>query len=471
MDARDPALSAPGGDNPGVNPALPSPSSETETATVTATVIPASLPAPAPAQVAGAPAPAPAGSPRSAALHGGERARRIVVGLSGGVDSAVSAWLLREQGHEVVGVFMKNWEGDDDDAHCSSNVDFVDAAAVADVLGIELEHVNFAADYRDRVFSAFLTEYEAGRTPNPDVLCNAEIKFKAFLDHAMRLGAEQIATGHYARVRRDAASGRMQLLKGLDPLKDQSYFLHRLTPEQLARACFPVGELPKTEVRRLAAEIGLPNATKKDSTGICFIGERPFREFLGRYLKHQSGPIVDDQGRTVGEHVGLSFYTLGQRKGIGIGGVKARRGEPVSSDHAPWFVAAKDIERNTLVVVQGHDHPWLLSTELVAEDLSWIAGEAPAPARGAAKTRYRQADAGCAWSFPSPAGDAIAPVAAMHLQFDAPQWAVTPGQSAVLYDGEVCLGGGVIVGVPASASSSSNRPNLPAPPRRPGPAR
>ena len=380
--------------------------------------------------------------------------QRVVVGLSGGVDSAVSAWLLKQQGHEVVGVFMKNWEGDDDDAYCSSNVDFVDAAAVADVIGIELEHVNFAADYRDRVFAAFLREYEAGRTPNPDVLCNAEIKFKAFLDHAMRLGAQCIATGHYARVRADPLTGQPQLLKGLDPLKDQSYFLHRLTPAQLARTLFPVGELPKTEVRRLAAEIGLPNATKKDSTGICFIGERPFREFLGRYLSHAPGPIVDDRGRTVGEHVGLSFYTLGQRKGIGIGGVKARRGEPAASEHEPWFVAAKDLARNTLVVVQGHDHPWLQSRTLVAADLSWVAGERPNPGRGGAKTRYRQADAPCEWKLEPPAGDA----ARLALHFETPQWAVTPGQSAVLYDGEVCLGGGVIVDVPSPASSSSSRP-------------
>src|SRR5881409_362269 len=238
--------------------------------------------------------------------------QRVVVGLSGGVDSAVSAYLLKQAGHEVIAIFMKNWEDDDDDEYCSSRQDFLDAASVADVLHIEIEHVNFAADYKDRVFAEFLREYEAGRTPNPDVLCNAEIKFKAFLDHAIERGAESIATGHYARVRE--VDGRFELLKGLDPLKDQSYFLHRLTQAQLAKTLFPVGGLPKTEVRRIAAEIGLPNARKKDSTGICFIGERPFREFLGRYLANQPGPIVDDHGRTVGEHVGLSFYTLGQRK-------------------------------------------------------------------------------------------------------------------------------------------------------------
>ena len=221
--------------------------------------------------------------------------QRVVVGLSGGVDSAVTAWLLKQQGHDVVGIFMKNWEDDDDSEYCSSNVDFVDAAAVADVIGIEIEHVNFAADYKDRVFAEFLREYEAGRTPNPDVLCNAEIKFKAFLDHAIRLGAEKIATGHYARVREQG--GSFQLLKGLDPLKDQSYFLHRLTQAQLSKTLFPIGELPKTEVRRIAADIGLPNAAKKDSTGICFIGERPFREFLSRYLANAPGPIMDDRDR------------------------------------------------------------------------------------------------------------------------------------------------------------------------------
>ncbi len=358
-----------------------------------------------------------------------------MVGLSGGVDSAVSAYLLKRAGHEVVGLFMKNWEGDDDDAnsYCSANVDFVDAAAVADVLGIEIEHVNFAAEYRERVFAEFLREYAAGRTPNPDVLCNAEIKFKAFLDHAMRLGAQAIATGHYARVRQ--RGGRFELLKGLDPLKDQSYFLHRLNQAQLSRTRFPVGELPKTEVRRIAAEIGLPNAQKKDSTGICFIGERPFREFLNRYLKHEPGPIRDERGRTLGQHVGLSFYTLGQRQGLGIGGVKERGAARGGNEHEPWYVAGKDLERNVLRVVQGHAHAALQSRALVADDCSWIAGTAPAPGRYAAKSRYRQADAACALQ---PVEDGF------RLDFDAPQWAVTPGQSAVLYDGEVCLGGGVI---------------------------
>ena len=354
--------------------------------------------------------------------------KRVVVGLSGGVDSAVSAWLLKEQGFEVIGLFMKNWEDDDDDAYCSSNIDFVDAAAVADVIGIEIEHVNFAAEYKDRVFAEFLREYRAGRTPNPDVLCNAEIKFKAFLDHALRLGAEKIATGHYARVRE--VDGRFELLKGLDPTKDQSYFLHRLNQAQLAKTMFPVGELKKTEVRRIAEAIGLPNAKKKDSTGICFIGERPFREFLNRYLSHEPGPMLDERGRQVGRHVGLSFYTLGQRQGLGIGGVKSGGGE-----HEPWYVARKELERNVLRVVQGHDHPWLLSDRLAAADCSWIAGMPPAAGRLAAKTRYRQADGACRLD---------ADEAGFELDFDAPQWAVTPGQSAVLYDGERCLGGGVI---------------------------
>ena len=380
------------------------------------------------------------------------RPQRVVVGLSGGVDSAVTAWLLKQQGHEVIGVFMKNWEDDDrpddgsgdaDSQYCSSRQDFLDAASVADVIGIEIEHVNFAADYKDRVFAEFLREYQAGRTPNPDVLCNAEIKFKAFLDHAMRLGAEKIATGHYARVRGVADASyeggqRFELLKGLDPLKDQSYFLHRLNQAQLSKTMFPVGELPKTEVRRIAGEIKLPNAKKKDSTGICFIGERPFREFLNRYLANEPGPIKDDKGRKLGEHVGLSFYTLGQRKGIGIGGVKDKGAPRGGGEHDPWFVARKDIEKNTLYVVQGHDHPWLQQHTLVADDLSWVDGRGPQVGAQpmAAKTRYRQADAPC---------DVTGVDAkTLQLRFPQAQWAVTPGQSAVLYQGDVCLGGGVI---------------------------
>ena len=379
------------------------------------------------------------------------------MGLSGGVDSAVSAWLLKQQGFDVVGIFMKNWEDDDDSAYCSSNVDFVDAAAVADVIGIEIEHVNFAAEYKDRVFAEFLREYQAGRTPNPDILCNAEIKFKAFLDHALRLGADKIATGHYARVRE--REGRFELLKGLDPAKDQSYFLHRLNQAQLSKTLFPVGELAKTEVRRIAAQIGLPNAKKKDSTGICFIGERPFREFLDRYLSRTPGPIVDDTGAEVGRHVGLSFYTLGQRQGLGIGGVA---GHDTAGTHQPWYVAHKDLATNTLHVVQGRDHAWLQSPWLEADDLSWVAGTPPVPGAYAAKTRYRQADAACTLA---------ATAAGFRLDFAQPQWAVTAGQSAVLYDGEVCLGGGVIAAAalppvvpaaPVRRMGRSRRPTTPA---------
>jgi tRNA-uridine 2-sulfurtransferase len=364
--------------------------------------------------------------------------KRVVVGLSGGVDSAVTAYLLKQQGWEVVGIFMKNWEDDDDDEYCSSNQDFLDAASVADVIGIEIEHVNFAAEYKDRVFAEFLREYQAGRTPNPDVLCNAEIKFKAFLDHAMRLGAHKIATGHYARVRELKSQGaiRFQLLKGVDDTKDQSYFLHRLNQAQLAKTLFPVGELRKSEVRRIAQEIGLPNAKKKDSTGICFIGERPFREFLNRYIGKEPGPVKDERGRVIGQHQGLSFYTLGQRQGLGIGGVKEKGAQRGGGEHQPWFVARKDMAKNTLWVVQGHEHPWLQSPALDADDASWVAGAAPAPGAYAAKTRYRQADAACELT--------AAADGKFHLDFREPQWAVTPGQSAVLYDGEVCLGGGVI---------------------------
>lgn len=373
--------------------------------------------------------------------------KRVVVGLSGGVDSAVTAYLLKKQGYEVVGIFMKNWEDDDDSEYCSSNQDFIDAAAVADVLGIEIEHVNFASEYKDRVFAEFLREYQAGRTPNPDVLCNAEIKFKAFLDHAMRLGADKIATGHYARVRLNEASQSYELLKGLDASKDQSYFLHRLNQAQLSKTLFPVGELQKTEVRKIADEIGLPNAKKKDSTGICFIGERPFRDFLNRYIAKEPGPIKNAEGRVLGTHQGLSFYTLGQRQGLGIGGVKAKGAELKAiqalgqrgvGEHTPWFVARKDMEKNTLWVVQGHEHPWLQSHALTADNLSWVSGQAPMTTTLNSKTRYRQADAPCQLV------KSDATTNTLELTFPQPQWAVTPGQSAVLYDGEVCLGGGII---------------------------
>jgi tRNA-specific 2-thiouridylase len=353
---------------------------------------------------------------------------RIVVGMSGGVDSAVAALLLKREGYDVVGLFMKNWEDDDNDQYCSTRVDLVDAAAAADVIGIELEAVNFSAEYKDRVFAEFLREYQAGRTPNPDVLCNAEIKFKAFLDHAIALGAARIATGHYARVLEK--NGLYELHRGTDTLKDQSYFLHRLNQAQLSRVLFPLGALKKTEVRAIAADAHLPNHAKKDSTGICFIGERPFREFLNRYLAREPGPIKDSSGKTIGQHIGLAFYTIGQRKGIGVGGTAGGPGDA-------WYVADKDMGANTLVVVQGHDHPLLMKRTLRAQDASWVCGGAPEEgSTHAAKTRYRQADSACIVTR-SEDGE-------IAMEFAQPQWAVTPGQSVVLYDGAVCLGGAVI---------------------------
>jgi len=357
------------------------------------------------------------------------RAERVVVGLSGGVDSSVAAWLLQQQGFDVVGVFMKNWEDDDTDDYCTSRADLIDAASVADLLGIEFEAVNFAAEYRERVFAQFLREYTAGRTPNPDVLCNSEIKFRAFLDYALRLGADRIATGHYARVRPVAQASRVELRKAADATKDQSYFLHRLTQEQLAPVLFPLGEIAKRDVRRMARELGLPTWAKKDSTGICFIGERPFRDFLARYLPRTPGSVVAPDGRTIGRHVGLAYYTLGQRQGLGIGGTKG-------GGDAPWFVADKDFEHNSLVAVQGHGHPLLYSRDVDAIDMHWIAGVTPnLPARLNAKTRYRMPDAACLLS---------ADDGAYHATFEEPQWTPTPGQYLVLYDGDVCLGGGVI---------------------------
>lgn len=386
--------------------------------------------------------------------------RRIVVGMSGGVDSSVTALLLKQQGFDVIGLFMKNWEDDDDDEYCSSREDLIDAVAAADVIGIPIEAVNFASEYKERVFSYFLREYQAGRTPNPDILCNSEIKFKAFLDHAMRLGADAIAMGHYAQVREQ--DGLFHLLKAQDSSKDQSYFLHRLNQAQLSRAMFPLGKLLKTEVREIARKHGLANHAKRDSTGICFIGERPFREFLNRYLPMQPGNMwapdnsVNPQdylkgptaaapapkgsappslsrtppGKIVGQHQGLSFYTLGQRQGLGIGGAKESSGEP-------WFVAGKDMANNRLIVVQGHDHPALLTPHLDAMDMHWISGHAPDLARDyAAKTRYRQHDAACRITGLSDNTAAF--------DFSEQQWAVTPGQSVVVYDGEICLGGGII---------------------------
>lgn len=355
--------------------------------------------------------------------------KKVIVGMSGGVDSSVSAWLLQQQGYQVEGLFMKNWEEDDGEEYCTAAEDLADAQAVCDKLGIYLHTVNFAAEYWDNVFEHFLEEYKAGRTPNPDILCNKEIKFKAFLEFAAEdLGADFIATGHY--VRRQDVEGKSRLLRGLDDNKDQSYFLYTLGHEQIAQSLFPVGELAKPEVRRLAEELELVTAKKKDSTGICFIGERKFRDFLGRYLPAQPGAILDPEGEVVGEHQGLMYHTLGQRKGLGIGGTK-------EGSEEPWYVVDKDVANNVLVVAQGHDHPRLMSVGLIAQQLHWVDRETlQAPLRCTVKTRYRQADIACTVT---PLGEDR-----LEVRFDEPVAAVTPGQSTVFYLGEVCLGGGVI---------------------------
>ena len=359
---------------------------------------------------------------------------KVVVGMSGGVDSAVTALLLKRQGYQVTGLFMKNWEDDDDSEYCSTRQDLVDVASVCDVIGIDLEVVNFSAEYKDRVFADFLREYEAGRTPNPDVLCNSEIKFRAFLDHALTLGADRIATGHYAGVREFA--GKFQLLKAEDGTKDQSYFLYRLNQSQLAKVIFPLGNIYKREVREIAEHAGLPVAAKKDSTGICFIGERPFREFLMRYLPTTPGEIRSlDDNRLIGEHQGLMYHTIGQRKGLNIGGIK---GNDQAGEHEAWYAVAKDMTANVLYAVQGHDHPALLRERLVATDLNWIAGREPHTHWVyTAKPRYRTPDQPCEI-------DALADGRA-EIAFAAPQWALTPGQSVVVYESRVCLGGGIIV--------------------------
>jgi tRNA-specific 2-thiouridylase len=352
---------------------------------------------------------------------------RVIVGMSGGVDSSVSAYLLKEAGYEVEGIFMKNWEGDDTDDHCPATLDMADAQAVCDKLQIPLSLVNFADTYWERVFSFFLDEYRAGRTPNPDILCNKEIKFKAFLDYAKLRGADYIATGHYVRSKRDEA--HVRLLKGLDPNKDQSYFLYALDEAQLANTIFPVGDLPKTTVREIAQKIGLANHAKKDSTGICFIGERKFKSFLNDYLPAKPGLIQTITGETIGEHDGLMFYTIGQRQGLQIGGQKGKA-------ESPWYVAAKDIRQNRLVVVQGDQHPALFQSSLIATNLHWINAAPAYPAHLKAKTRYRQPDQTCM----------ITPIAENRFQvnFDTPQRAITPGQSIVFYHDDICLGGGII---------------------------
>jgi len=356
---------------------------------------------------------------------------RVIVGMSGGVDSSVAAWLLKQQGYQVEGLFMKNWDEDDGTEYCTAMTDLADAQAVADAIGIPLRTASFAAEYWDRVFEHFLAEYKAGRTPNPDILCNKEVKFRAFLDYAITLGADYIATGHYARRRLCTDTpGRAQLLKGLDPNKDQSYFLHAVSGERIARTLFPVGELEKPEVRRIAAEQGFVTHDKKDSTGICFIGERKFRDFLSQYLPAQPGDIETPDGQKIGRHQGLMYHTIGQRQGLGIGGLAG-----FSDD--PWYVAGKDLDRNVLIAVQGADHPLLFSRGLVSAPVDWVAGEAPARQfRCKAKTRYRQPDQDCQVTLLGNGG--------VQVVFDQPQRAVTPGQSVVFYDGEVCLGGGVI---------------------------
>ncbi len=357
--------------------------------------------------------------------------KTIMVGVSGGVDSSVTALLLKQSGRDVAGLFMKNWEDDGRMGECQADRDRLDALKVCAALDIPFHSRNFSTEYWNGVFTHFLAEYAAGRTPNPDVLCNREIKFKTFLDHATDLGADKIATGHYART--DTRDGRHRLLRGVDTNKDQSYFLHALGQAQLARTEFPVGELPKPEVRRLAREAALPTHAKKDSTGICFIGERDFREFLAQYLPAKPGEMRAPDGQRIGEHQGAMYYTLGQRNGLGIGGQRGASGEP-------WYVVGKDVPRNVLIVAQGNANRWLGSHRLIASSLTWVADTPPGVEfHCTAKTRYRQADQECHVRLTGAGAQAQAEV-----RFMQEQRAVTPGQSVVFYRGEECLGGGVI---------------------------
>jgi tRNA-specific 2-thiouridylase len=355
--------------------------------------------------------------------------QQIIVGMSGGVDSSVTALLLHQQGLSISGVFMKNWEDKDPDGVCPAAIDAQDAMLVCDKIGIPMDAVNFASEYWDRVFQYFLNEYKSGRTPNPDILCNKEIKFKAFLDYAIQHGADKIATGHYARIAEK--DGHFKLLKGKDSNKDQSYFLYTLGQAQLSKALFPLGELPKSDVRKIAAEAGFENHAKKDSTGICFIGEREFKTFLNTYLPAQPGEIQTLEGRTIGQHDGLMFHTIGQRKGLKIGGLKE------DSSGQPWYVVDKDLQRNVLLVAQGTEHPALYKQALSAIDLHWVSGQAPgSPYHCSAKVRYRQNDQPCTITTIE---NGIATVL-----FEQPQRAVTPGQSIVFYNQDECLGGGII---------------------------
>lgn len=353
---------------------------------------------------------------------------KVIVGMSGGVDSSVAALLLQQQGYDVEGLFMKNWEEDDGTEYCTAMEDLKDAQSVADKLGIKLHKANFAAEYWDRVFEHFLEEYKAGRTPNPDILCNKEVKFRAFLDYAMHLGADFIATGHYCK--KQMNDGVAELVKGHDANKDQSYFLHAVGGDKILKTLFPVGELEKPEVRRIAEEHGLITHNKKDSTGICFIGERRFKDFLQQYIPAQPGNIETDTGDVIGRHDGLMYHTLGQRQGLGIGGLS-------NYSEDPWYVAQKDLDRNVLIVVQGAQHPLLFCDGLNTSKVDWVNGEPnELPCKLKAKTRYRQSDQECTLSKDA-AGN-------YRVIFDEPQRAVTPGQSVVFYQGDVCLGGGVI---------------------------